>query len=151
MPAEWTPDLTLNHELLDEQHVDLFRKLADAAAALDASQAAFAEAVAALGEALVVHLAAEERLMDDSLYPERVRHKSAHEMFMADFLKTRAELEERGATVAVADAILRRIPEWLRFHIRVNDIPFGAYLARRRQAQLGDARVKRNDRGNRLS
>jgi len=134
MTTEWTPDLTLNHELIDEQHVEIFRRLSDATAVLDGATAEVEKAVAALADALVTHLAAEERLMNETLYPERARHRSAHEMFMADFLQMREELREQGPSALVADWISRRIPEWLRFHIRVNDLPFGAYLSRRRAA-----------------
>jgi hemerythrin len=135
--ADWTPDLTLNHDLLDAQHVEIFRKLRDAAEVLDGPVARVEAAVAALGETLVTHLAAEERLMDEVLYPERIRHRSAHELFTADFLRMRDELTQHGATPLVADGLRRRIPDWLRFHIRVNDLPFGAFLARR-SARVGE-------------
>ncbi len=143
MGGEWSPELTLNNELLDAQHVDLFRKLDAAAAALDSPRDVLAEAVDAFADALVSHLAVEERLMDETLYPERVRHKSAHELFVADFEKLHAELVASGPTASVAEGLRRRVPEWLRFHTRVNDAPFGAYLARRRQA--GPGRAPRDD------
>jgi hemerythrin len=130
--AEWTPELTLNNDLLDEQHVEIFRRLGLAARALDGPAAGVDAAVVALADALVTHLAAEERLMDEALYPERTRHRSAHELFMADFEQMRDELRRLGATPMVGEWIRRRIPEWLGFHIRVNDAPLGAFLARRR-------------------
>jgi hemerythrin len=130
--AGWSPELTLNHDLLDEQHVEIFRRLELAVRALEGPAAGVDEAVAALADALVTHLAAEERLMDESLYPERKRHRSAHELFMADFEQMREELRRLGATPVVADWLGRRIPEWLGFHIRVNDLPLGAFLSRRR-------------------
>jgi hemerythrin len=150
MPGEWSPELTLNNELLDGQHVELFRKLESAAAALEGPRAALESAVEAFADALVSHLAVEERLMDETLYPERVRHKSAHELFVADFQRVRAELRTSGATPAVAEGLRRRVPEWLRFHTRVNDAPFGAYLARRRQLGPAAARAPR-DHGRSLS
>ncbi len=148
MASEWSPELTLNNELLDGQHVELFRRLSSAADALEGPRDALVEAVDAFADALVAHLAVEEQLMDETLYPERVRHKSAHELFVADFEKVRAELRASGATASVADGLRRRVPEWLRFHTRVNDAPFGAYLARRKQS--GAARLPRDD-GRRLS
>ncbi len=148
MAGEWSPELTLNNELLDGQHVELFRRLSTAAAALDGPRDALVEAVDAFADTLVSHLAVEERLMDETLYPERVRHKSAHELFVADFEKVRAELRAFGATPTVADGLRRRVPEWLRFHTRVNDAPFGAYLARRKQAGVGPSP---RDHGHRLS
>jgi hemerythrin-like metal-binding protein len=150
MPVEWSPELTLNHELLDGQHVDLFRKLADAGAAADGPREAAGAAVDLFAEALLTHVAVEERLMDETLYPERVRHKSAHELFVADLERLRARLRASGPTPEVVEALRTRIPEWLRFHIRVNDAPFGAYLAWRRHLPPGDARLRKDD-GRRLS
>ena len=149
MTVGWSPDLTLNEDLLDTQHVDLFRRLTEASEALDGPRAELDDAVAAFADELVAHLAFEERLMDETLYPERVRHRSAHELFVADLGQMRHELAERGPTPAVAEWIRSRLPDWLRFHIRVNDVPFGAFLARRRQ-HGGDARPRRDD-GRRLS
>lgn len=151
MPGDWSPELTLNHDLLDGQHMDLFRRLSAAAAALEGPREALDREVAGFADALVEHLAVEERLMDETLYPERVRHKSAHELFVADLEKLRADLRASGPTPFVAEGLRRRIPEWLRFHIRVNDGPFGAYLARRRQlGPAAAARLPRDD-GRRLS
>jgi len=147
--ADWTPDLTLNHELLDTQHLELFRTLSAAAEAIDGPAAAAEAALAELAEALALHLATEERLMDEALYPERARHRSAHELFMAGFVRMREELRSLGPTPAVVDWLRKQIPEWLRFHIRVNDLPFGAYLGRRR-ARSEEGRTAK-DRGRRLS
>ena len=138
--SEWTPDLKLNHQLLDDQHAEVFRCLAALADALGGPRDALEQALAELSDALVTHLAAEERLMADVLYPERARHKSAHELFMADFGQMRQMLREDGPTPAVEDWVRRRIPEWLRFHISVNDFPLGVYLARRRGQQAGGDR-----------
>jgi hemerythrin len=138
MTADWSPELTLNNDLLDTEHVELFRKLEAAAAALDGPVEALDAAVGAFAEALMEHLAIEERLMDETLYPERIRHKSAHELFVADFERMRAELRAAGATAAVAEWVRRRTPEWLAFHIRVNDVPLATWLARRRRPDDGD-------------
>jgi len=136
--GDWTAELTLNHEILDGQHAEIFRRLAAVAEVLEGPHAQIEDALAALADSLVTHLATEEQLMDDALYPERGRHKSAHELFMADFLQMRATLRDEGATPAVVDWVTRRIPEWLKFHISVNDYPLGLYLARRRTLPGGD-------------
>lgn len=136
MTRDWTPEVTLNHELLDRQHVEIFRRLQQAVAALDRSRADLEAAVAGLADALVDHVAVEERIMDETLYPERVRHRSAHEMFLADFGKLRDELRAQGPTASVAEGLRVRVPEWLRFHIRVNDQPLGLFLVRRQKPGL---------------
>jgi hemerythrin len=90
--------------------------------------------VAAFADAFLEHVAVEESLMEDTLWPERGRHRAAHELFGADLQHIRDELGRDGATPAVAEWVRTRAPDWLRFHIRTNDAPFAAHLARRRQA-----------------
>jgi hemerythrin-like metal-binding protein len=145
MPTEWTPELLVHDDELDRQHVEIFDRLRDADAALDASREAAERSMATLVERVVEHLAAEERLMDETLYPDRTRHRAAHELFTADLLQLREELLALGPTPPVRDWLRRRVPEWFRFHIRVNDVPLAAYLARRRP-QPGDMRVRRDGR-----
>jgi hemerythrin len=147
--AEPTSDLLLKHELLDAQHAEVFRFLASLSDAVTGPREGLEPAVAALADALVTHLASEEQLMLDSGYPERTRHKSAHELFMADFLQMRQLLLDEGPTPTAIDWIQRRIPEWLRFHISVNDFPLAVFLARKR-AQPSVPGASR-DGGRRLS
>jgi hemerythrin len=150
MGAEWTPDLILNHELLDAQHVEIFRRLAEAGAALDADRATLGRAVSAFVDALLEHFATEERLMEETLYSERARHRSAHELFLADVTRVREGLAGTGRTPEVDAWLRERLPEWLRFHTRVNDARFGEFLARRRPRPLPNGRAAR-PAGGRLS
>ena len=145
MSTEWTPELVVHDEELDRQHAEVFRRLEAAALALAGTRAASERAVREVVEAVVAHLAAEERLMDEALYPDRARHRAAHELFAADLLRLRDELVANGATANVRDGLLRRVPEWFRFHILANDVPLAAFLARRRP-QPGDVRVRRDGR-----
>ena len=147
MAVEWTPELTLNDELLDRDHVEMFRKLADAASALGGDRSRLEAALAAFSSALLDHLSREERLMDETLYPERVRHRSAHELFVADLQRLRDDLRVLGPTPELDAAVRHRVPEWLRFHIRVNDAPLGEHLARRRP----QAQARAEPRGRKVS
>ena len=147
MSADLTPDLLLDQPDLDRNHALLLARLGRIAAALDGPRPEIEAAASAFADELMAHLAAEEALMEETLYPERGRHKSAHELFVADFLQMREELREKGPTPVVEEWVRTRIPEWLRFHIRVNDAPLAAHVARRRP-QPGDV-VRRKGDGNR--
>ena len=70
--------------------------------------------------------------MAESQYPERGRHKSAHDLFMNDFAQLMRDLEAMGLSLPVVESITTRVPEWLKFHIQVNDVPLGHFLAARR-------------------
>jgi len=130
MLTEWTPELTLNHDLLDPQHVGLFKLLGAAASAIDEPGDALSIALGRFGEALVAHLAAEERIMVETLYPERVRHKTSHDLLVADVLGVQQEVLRAGPTPRLAEIVRTRMPEWLRYHTRMNDVPLGEFLAR---------------------
>lgn len=145
MAVDWSPELTINDELLDTQHVDLFRKIDDIADALRGPKDVLEAKMTAFADSLMAHLAIEERVMDELLYPERVRHKSAHEMFAADLERMRAEVRTSGATASVTDWVRRRLPEWLKFHIRVNDQPFASWLLRRRAEAAAGRNIRRSD------
>ena len=134
-------DLTLHHEALDEQHVGLFRLLDAAAEAVETGSVAQAvRAVKAFHEALLDHTAAEETLMEESLFPDRGRHRAAHEVFLTELQQLAAELERTGPTPQVAEWLRVRVPEWLRFHIAVNDAKLGTHLAHRPAAGHGARR-----------
>lgn len=138
----WSPELALHHDELDRQHAGLFHLLAAGAAALEARSAAeVGRAVEAFTDAMLAHAAAEEALMEESRYPERGRHRVAHEVFLNDLLQLQAELRSAGLTPLVGDWLRVRLPEWLRFHIAVNDAPFGVHLAHHRPAAAAPARA----------
>jgi hemerythrin-like metal-binding protein len=143
-PPSFGPELSVHHEALDAQHREVFEALEAAVAALDGPRVALEAAVARFADATLSHLAAEEALMEEALYPDRGRHRTAHEMFVSDLVQLRAELAEKGPTPVVGEWLRTRLPEWLRFHIRVNDVPVAEHLARKRSA--GEPRARRPDR-----
>lgn len=130
MTHRLAPELVSGFEEIDGQHAVLCQRLEAALEAVHVdSLAATKRALQALEDYLVAHFAAEERFMAAAAYPERGRHKSAHDLFMQDFAQLVAELEVTGLSVPVVEWITRRVPEWLKFHIRVNDLPLGRFLS----------------------
>jgi len=137
----WSSDLSVHHEKLDRQHADLFRLLEQAAAVFEGGgKAALVQAVDAFVHAMLEHTATEEALMEESLFPERGRHRAAHEVFLADLQQLSAELQQNGPTPLVGDWLRLRVPEWLRFHVAVNDANLGAHLAQRPASGRGAPR-----------
>jgi hemerythrin len=126
----WTPELSLHHAELDRQHAALFTLLEAAGTALETGGApVVVGALAAFTDAMMQHAAAEEALMEETLFADRGRHRVAHEVFLADVEQLRIELAAHGPTPHVEAGLRVRLPEWLRFHIAVNDVPFGLHLA----------------------
>ena len=135
MANPFPSDLLLEHPDLDRQHGELFRLLEGAAAAFDSGGKP--EVVAALArftDALLTHTAEEDRLMESSLFPERARHRMAHEVFLADLERLRQDLEASGPTPSVGEWLRVRVPEWLRFHLAANDVKVAQHLSSKRGA-----------------
>ncbi len=131
MSARLPPELTVGFEELDRQHrrmIDLMN--AATAAARTGDLAAVRAAVASLGDELVTHFSSEEGFMAEALYPDRARHKAAHDLFLQDFAQLGKELEAGLSDLAVHWLTIR-VPEWVKFHIGVNDVPLGQYLTAR--------------------
>jgi hemerythrin len=133
MTLRLTSELTSGFEEIDGQHRILLQRMDAAAVAARADDvAATKDALTRLGDYLMAHFAAEESFMAASGYPERGRHKSAHDLFMQDFVQLTRELELTGLSVPAVQWISTRVPEWIKFHIQVNDIPLGRFLASKR-------------------
>lgn len=137
------PELASGFEEMDGQHGVLFQRLEAAHAAVRADGlAATKRALQELGDYLLAHFAEEEKLMAAAAYPERGRHKSAHDLFMQDFVQLTRELDVTGLSVPVVHWITTRVPEWIKFHIQVNDIPLGRFLSAKRAKPEAEGRTR---------
>lgn len=126
------PELVLGYEEIDTQHRGILEAMERAAAAARAGDLPGTRAaVAALGDVLVGHFSAEEGFMAESLFPDRGRHKAAHDLFMQDFAQLGRELSG-GLSDLVVQWVATRVPEWVKFHIRVNDSALATYLSSKR-------------------
>jgi len=133
MPQRLAPELVSGFVEIDGQHSLLFQRLEAALQAVQSdSLATTKRALQDLGDYLLAHFAEEERFMADAEYPERGRHKSAHDLFMQDFVQLTREIDVTGLSLPVTEWITTRVPEWIRFHIQVNDLPLGRYLSAKR-------------------
>jgi hemerythrin len=142
MGARLASELTSGYEEIDGQHRALLQRVEVVVAAAQSDDLARTRgALTALGDYLLSHFQAEESLMEESGYPERARHKTAHDLFMQDFAQLGKELGEAGLSPPVLTWIAIRLPEWLKFHVQVNDLPLGRYLTSRRFPPAAPARA----------
>jgi hemerythrin len=136
-------ELCVGFEEIDGQHRQLLRLLEEAAATVESGVAPLRDALAKLADFVAAHFGAEEQLMAETSYPDRGKHKTAHDLFLQDLAQLSKELDTFGVTPLVRHWIERRVPEWTRFHIQVNDLPLGGYLAsRRHRPEAAPARDK---------
>ncbi len=116
---------------LDAPHAELLDRADDVAAAARTRQARKASALLdALIEATALHFAYEEEWMDRTAYPDRVAHRTAHDLFLQDLHVSAQEIRAAGVTPRVLDWATGRLQQWLRFHIEKNDRPLARHLER---------------------
>jgi len=110
----------------------MLRMLEEAGVAAEAGDLAGTRAaLGAFRELVIHHFAEEERLMEESRYPDRGRHRAAHELFLQDFAQVSSGLDQ-GRLDDAARQLGHRVGEWLKFHVRVNDAPMAEHLAARK-------------------
>ena len=130
-----TSDLTCGFHEMDAQHRGLLERAEAALLAGKAGDlAGTKQALTSLGDVIMGHFQAEEVLMNECTYPERVRHKAAHDIFLQDFNQLVREVDGAGLSPPTLAWLSTRLPEWLKFHIQVNDQPLGRFLSARRRS-----------------
>jgi hemerythrin len=128
----WTDALALNHPVIDGHHQELFRRyeaLARATATGDRCEAA--RLFEYLGFYVVEHFGAEERLMEESGYPDRAAHRAIHDQFLNDFLDYGQGFADQEATSPPPRQVVEWMADWLKDHIAGTDQLLAAYLAGR--------------------
>jgi hemerythrin len=133
MAIQWTPDLKVGVEQIDDQHKELFRIIDELLEAmrLGRGKAEVARTLKFLETYAIEHFGLEERTMVAQRYPGYAGHKGEHEAFIRDFLELKKQHEENGATTGLVIEINNRVCAWLRNHIGRTDRALGAFLLSR--------------------
>lgn len=130
MPIQWTPDLAVGVETIDNQHKELYKRINDLLEACRAGKGkeTVGEVVAFLEAYVVEHFNAEESLMVRYSYPGYVDHKSLHTQFVKDFAALKEQIKAEGATGHIVIQTNRVVVNWLNQHIRNVDTRLGEFL-----------------------
>lgn len=140
-------------DAIDVQHRAIFAFLSELEQSLAAKDAAGAmAALDRIWDEMVGHFGTEEALMEAHAYPERAAHGSAHHLFLEDLRALIAEQRASGLSDRVLAWAKVRMPEWIQFHVRTNDIPLERFLLRKAAARivsgaLGEPPVKPGSSG----
>jgi hemerythrin len=132
MAIEWTPRLALGVETIDLQHKELFKRVNDLVSAMEAvrGEAEVRRILSFLGDYVLTHFEAEERLMRHHAYPDLGKHKAIHDAFVKDLGALKAQVVKDGPSAAIAVQLNGRVCGWLLDHIGVTDRAFAQFLAK---------------------
>lgn len=131
MGIQWTSDLAVGEPQIDKQHQEIFRKINDLLDACNAGKGktAVVDVIDFLGNYVVEHFGAEEKLMQQHSYPEYPQHKQMHADFIKRFGELKADYEKSGAAVSLVIQTNKFVVGWLNDHIRNVDKKLGKFIA----------------------
>lgn len=123
IPITWDTNLETGDPEIDGQHRELFHRLDRllAASREKRSREEVAQTLTFLGDYVVHHFAAEERMMVLADYPDLEAHRAEHARFVQEFGLLYREFKAEGPTVLFVIRVGNRVTGWLREHIYRTD------------------------------
>lgn len=118
---------------IDEQHRELFHRIDRllAASRERRTREEVGQMVRFLGDYVVHHFSAEERIMVLAGYPETAAHLAEHARFVQEFGALSQEFQSEGPTTVLIIRVVNRVTSWLRQHIYRTDRLLVEHLNRR--------------------
>ena len=138
MPIQWTADLAVGIETIDNQHRRLFEIVDGLLEAMQSGKGRqeVSTVVDFLGQYVHDHFSLEERVMREIGDPSYRVHKAEHEAFVRTFEGLRQAFQDRGASSALVIEINHRVCGWLRNHIARTDMGLAETIAAHGSAPL---------------
>lgn len=121
-PLQWTEDLHVGHETIDEQHKQLFSIAADLVQAIEEGrgEAMLKEIFSRLKEYTQYHFKEEEAYMQEIGYPQADAHAAQHAILIIR-VGTLKRLIESGEPISPAGVGLF-LQDWIAQHIMQDDV-----------------------------
>jgi hemerythrin len=129
----WDRNLETGNDEIDGQHRELFVRIDKllAASREKRSREEVAQTLTFLGDYVVQHFAAEERMMAAAGYPELEAHCAEHARFVQEFGILYREFKAEGPTTLFIIRVGNRVTGWLREHIYRTDRSLVEFLRQR--------------------
>jgi hemerythrin len=129
---EWTENLSVGIELIDDQHKIWIEHYNNAVEAIEAQHevAQISSSLGFLSDYTETHFSTEEQAMADSGYPELEEHKAKHNALRKTLADMTEEFIEDGATEILAESVETFLGNWLIKHIEEVDMRFAAFTHR---------------------
>jgi hemerythrin len=127
---EWDDSLSVNVDLIDQQHKMLIQKLADLSDAFikGLEQNKVMKTLEFMIDYTDFHFSAEEKVMEENGYPGLEEQKQQHEIFKSTLNNIVEDYKEEGTTKAIAKEINVFLVNWLIKHIKGSDVKLGHFL-----------------------
>lgn len=129
MAIEWTPNLSVGVDSIDQQHQTLFHKANQLfeAGRNNKTKEFIAEMLEFLDEYTKQHFHSEEVYMKSISYPGYDDQKKLHTDFITSLAKLKKEYQESGGNILVILNANQMVVDWLLKHISIEDKKIGTY------------------------
>lgn len=130
MKIEWTEDLAVGVELIDEQHQELFsrfNRLLEACSS-GCGKEEIGSTLLFLDEYVRIHFRDEEKLQIAHAFPEYRAHHEQHRIFIHKLEDFKKEMLTGGATLSLTIATNSLLIDWLVNHIAKMDKKIGEFI-----------------------
>lgn len=126
----WDNSLSVNVNLIDDQHKMLIKRLNEMAEAIDQNRGIekISRTLSFMIEYTEFHFSTEEKHMTEQDYPSKATHQKQHGEFTTVLNNLIEDFEEEGATQLLANSIDTFLVNWLVNHIKGSDVEFGKFL-----------------------
>lgn len=130
----WKEKYRVGVEVIDQQHEELFRRVADflnsvqRVGSWDDKLAKVKETLEFMQEYVVVHFEAEEALQREINYPDYEAHKKAHEDLKGTVADYASIFEQEGYLQETVQEFGAKLMTWLIMHVAATDQKIGEYL-----------------------
>jgi len=135
MAMEWNERMAIGHDVIDQQHRELFRRfdILIEACRQACGKERIEELLYFLDSYVVTHFREEEGLMEGHAYPGVDEHKAQHRYFTGRLDALKADLKAKGVSTHLVISTNQILLKWIIQHIKNIDVQFGAFLKTRAQ------------------
>ncbi|MDR2304484.1 MAG: hemerythrin family protein [Treponema sp.] len=129
----WDASLETGHEMIDEQHKQLFKAVNDLLRTCDQGKGIeeLKKSLDFLTEYTIKHFFDEEKIQQKYNYPDFENHRQLHEKFKKDVRDLSVQMIMKGASPGLLGEVKSKIGDWLVTHIKVQDLKLAAHLKAR--------------------
>jgi hemerythrin len=133
MAIEWTPDLAIGIEQIDDEHKALFQAANRLMQAMwdGRGKEETGNLLAFLSDYVVTHFGNEERIMMESSYPGYPEHRKLHIAFVDEIKQLQQKYRDGEITSSSCITVLDETCTWLRNHISKVDMQVGKHVRAR--------------------
>lgn len=142
---QWTEDLSVGIEEIDNQHKELFRRINSLVDAIKKAECKLVidGVIKFLEEYAIIHFTEEEGYMIRHGYPEYPQHKAQHAIYLkalADLKEQAARPRLQGGSYELSVTTNQVVVDWIIAHIAKVDKKLGEFLRTRGSSLSSDAK-----------